>query len=268
MYDYQQYAAYLVMQGKADGTIRNYIPFYTSWLDWCATEGADPTAFDPLEVRAWSRSIHPSRSMRDLAGAAIYHACQMYGVESVSDAVMRPRAPKPQPDALSDDDAIKLERHAHLMGRAGTAVLVGLYTAARRASIAGMEWQYVGEETIKWYRPKNRDWHEVPLHPVLREHLEPRRCGQWLFPGRWGGHIAPGTMNEWVRKVGEAAGVGYVKPKQLRSTAATIINEVTGDVRAAQVFLGHTKITTTQIYTRVSEKRLRAACHALDQLAS
>lgn len=103
------------------------------------------------------------------------------------------------------------------------------------------------------------------LATVLERRFDPD--GMWVFPGRWGGHVSPAQIWTWVKTVSEDAGLGKVTPHMLRRTALTEINEVTGDLRAAQLFAGHAKPETTALYTRVSERRLTAAADALSWVA-
>ena len=57
-------------------------------------------------------------------------------------------------------------------------------------------------------------------------------------------------------------GKGYSTHK-LRHTAATLMyNEGNVDVRALKDILGHEQLSTTQIYTHVSDKKLEAAMEA------
>lgn len=172
---------------------------------------------------------------------------------------------------MPDDQARALVREALDGGGVeGSAVLVGLYTAARRSEIAGMEWERVefAAGRITFWRDKTRDWHTVPLHPVLHDHLEGRHVPgeQWLFPGRWGGHVSPATIWAWVREVAERAGVGKVTPHQLRHTALTLMNDRSKDLRATQEVAGHVKPETTSRYTHVHEQRMREVIGQLDYL--
>ena len=266
--DREQYAAYLAIEGLADSSIRMYVSLWTRWCDWATTSQRDPLAPDPLAVRAWATSLPGSSSTRSQARAAVGHACRALGLDDVSSAIPVPRAPRRHSKALSEAATVRLARCAHSAGIAGVAVLVGLYTAARRSEIATLSWPRIDLDggTVTLVRPKTRDLHRVPLHPVLSEVLGKRRIpgAMWVFNGRHGGHIAPAMVWEWVISVGEQAEVGHVTPHVLRHTALTWANDRTHDLRAVQDLAGHTNPAVTARYTRTSTDAMRAVVDSLD----
>jgi site-specific recombinase XerD len=80
--------------------------------------------------------------------------------------------------------------------------------------------------------------------------------GGWLFPGRV------------VRAAAQAAGITKrVSPHTLRHSFATHLLEQGVDIRVIQTLLGHAKLDTTALYTRVANTTIRAVTSPLDRLA-
>lgn len=262
-----QLAAYLTLAGLSEASVRNYCALYLRWCDWSIAAGRDPARLDPLAVRAWAAQLPGGRSLRAQARAVIGHACRATGQADTSAAIPLPRHPRPASRALPPAQAAQLVAAAHRAGLAGVAVLVALYTAARRSEVASLSWRRVdlGARTVILERPKTRDLHRVPLHSQLAEVLEPRRVPgeRWVFPGRHGGHVAPATVWSWVGEVAEAAGLERVTPHQLRHTALTVANDATGDLRAVQTLAGHTDPAQTALYTRASSEAVARAVAAI-----
>ncbi len=70
--------------------------------------------------------------------------------------------------------------------------------------------------------------------------------------------LEPQAIERIVRNIAAAAGiVKKVTPHTLRHTFATELLKNGADIRSVQEMLGHASITTTQIYTHLTNKRLK-----------
>jgi site-specific recombinase XerD len=93
--------------------------------------------------------------------------------------------------------------------------------------------------------------------------------GGWLFPGR--NPVEPLSARQLGRVVhaaAQAAGITKrVSPHTLRHSFATHLLEQGVDIRVIQTLLGHAKLDTTALYTRVANTTIRAVTSPLDRLA-
>ena len=95
-------------------------------------------------------------------------------------------------------------------------------------------------------------------------------ASKWLFPSFGeSGHLTRQHFARDLKELAAAAGLSprLVSPHVLRHAFASHLLHNGADLRIVQTLLGHTDISTTQIYTHVVEERLKSLVRDLHPLA-
>ncbi|KKQ60141.1 MAG: tyrosine type site-specific recombinase [Parcubacteria group bacterium GW2011_GWC1_38_22] len=104
------------------------------------------------------------------------------------------------------------------------------------------------------------------LIPILKKQLALKKSNDYLFTGAGGnGHLTTASAEKIVKKAVEAAEIiKKVSCHSLRHSFATHLLESGTSIRYIQELLGHSKIETTQIYTKVASNNLQTIKSPLD----
>ena len=264
-----EYRDWLIALGLSFKTVQNYLLRIGQAQDRCNTNGVSLDVITPKQVSDLASTFPLSASTRRQLRTSLTHWWAM--VERPNPPVKAIRVPKqPQAhcralDPIEARDLVKTSLGWHPNG---TAVLSGLYLALRVAEISSMRWdRFDLEMTSYTVLGKGDRTHTLPVHPLLRDELEPlrRRRGEWVFPGSRGReHVTAATVRGWVNDAAVEAGVGKIQTHQLRHTALATANDATGDLRSVADFARHIRVETTMIYTRTTWSRLESVADALD----
>ena len=129
-----------------------------------------------------------------------------------------------------------------------------------------------GRMMLRVEQGKGQRDRDVMLSPrlleLLREWWKAARPRVWLFPGQNPiNPVTPRQLNRAVTVAKDLAGISKrVSPHTLRHSFATHLLEQGVDIRVIQVLLGHAKLETTALYTRVAVSTVRDIKSPLDRL--
>lgn len=271
-------------KGASSHTVRSYrddLAVFEQFLAKTLGEGADPLALDARRLRAYSAWLSgngyaPSTVARRLASLrSFYRFHRRRGTVAAdpSAGLRNPKQPKrlPEPlradqvvgllDGIPTDDALGVRDRAMFETLYGGGLRVGELVTL---DVADLDL----EEGLARVRGKGRRERLAPIGPTASEWLArwlavrvPGRVGEpAVFLNRYGKRLTTrsvGRLFEGYLKGRDLDGAS--SPHTLRHSFATHLLDGGADLRSVQELLGHRRLTTTQIYTHVSQERLRDA---------
>ena len=181
--------------------------------------------------------------------------------------------PRKAPVVLSQEEVARLlEAAPSLKYKAALSVAYG--AGLRVSEVANLKVSDIDSERmmLRVEQGKGQRDRYVMLSPqlleLLRDWWHAARPPVWLFPGQ--NPINPITarqLNRAVTAAKDLAGVSKrVSPHTLRHSFATHLLEQGVDIRVIQVLLGHAKLETTALYTRVAVSTVRDIKSPLERL--
>jgi integrase/recombinase XerD len=184
------------------------------------------------------------------------------------------REPRKLPVVLSPEEVARLLDAAP--GLKYKAALSVAYGAGLRANeVISLKVSDIDSTrmVIRVEQGKGRKDRYVMLSPhlltLLRAWWKTARPQGWLFPGR--DRVQPMTTRQLNRACHAAAQMAEIDKRvslhTLRHSFATHLLEQNIDVRVIQVLLGHAKLDTTALYTRVATKTISAVMSPLEHIA-
>ena len=184
------------------------------------------------------------------------------------------REPRKLPVVLSPEEVARLLNAAPGL-RYKAALSVAYGAGLRAAEVVSLKISDIDSKRmiVRVEQGKGRKDRNVMLSTSLLELLRTwwrtARPEGWLFPGQ--NPVNPMTtrqLNRACHAAAQAAGIDRnVSPHTLRHSFATHLLEQNVDIRVIQVLLGHAKLDSTALYTRVATKTIQRVMSPLEHIA-
>lgn len=273
-------------RGRSANTLAAYRRDLSSYAQWLAGRGltlrtVDRASLDRFVNERRASGAAASSVARQLAALRMLHrflAEEGIRADDPAADVEGVRVPAGIPHPLTEDEVSAL-----LGAVVGTdpvstrdrALLEFLYaTGARISEACGLSLSDIDRDhrVVRLFGKGSKE-RLVPFGRVAdaamgewlsggREHLEPLRWArrgdqEAVFLNTRGARLTRQAAWALVRKYGELVGLAErLSPHVLRHSCATHLLDHGADLRIVQEMLGHASISTTQVYTKVSQERL------------
>lgn len=270
------------VRGLSPHTVRAYGGDMARFSEWAQRTGVDPLSATHRQLRGYLAELNRAGYSRKTVARRLSSVRTFYGFLIDSDVITfdpsavlsAPRAPRRLPKVIASPELTALLDAPDLSTPAGLrdkAILELLYAAGLRVSelcdldLADVDFPR-GSVTVMGKGSKQR---MVPVHSYAlesirhytksaRPELEGTKKCDALFLSARGNRLSADAVRRLFKRYLAAVGApGAMSPHAMRHTFATHLLEAGADLRTVQELLGHVALSTTQIYTHLSMKRLQ-----------
>ncbi|MGH8493945.1 MAG: site-specific tyrosine recombinase XerD [Moraxellaceae bacterium] len=280
MAELRQFRSKLVVEGLSRHSIAGYLTDLRKLAQW-----ADGRSLLQLEQDDLARYIHdlqaegshPRSRARFLSATRRFYRFHLAQNRIASDPTLNLESPKlgrPLPKDMSEAEVEALLAAPLTetpLGLRDRAMLELLYACGLRVSelvglrvdqpnLRGGFVRVTGKGSKERLVPMNEEAMEwlVKYVEEARPMLVAGNATDALFPSREGEFMARQTFWHRIKQLGKAAGIGRnLSPHTLRHAFATHLLNHGADLRVVQMLLGHSDLSTTQIYTHIANQRLK-----------
>ncbi len=263
-------------------TVAAYRRDLRKFSDFCtARELTDLGTVRHEELRFFSATLHRKGAASSSIRRCLSAVRSLYAWLMQSDRVREnpvqevrpPRSPKRLPHTLDTDQAqhfldARTPEPGRLDGRDRAIMELFYSSGLRLAELVRLDLEHLNaDRSLVTVTGKGEKTRIVPVGTAARralgtwlqqrQELGPNPGEQALFLSSRGQRIHPRTVQERLALHGRKHGLPQrVHPHALRHSCATHLLESSGDLRMVQEMLGHSDISSTQIYTHLDFQHL------------
>ncbi len=269
-------------RGLSDNTLSSYRRDLRQFDDWLANRGGTVLSADRSALQAYlgarlRRGASPRSAARFMSCVRGFYRYLLREGRVTEDPTLdldSPRLGRPLPRSLSEPDVERL-LEAPEIGSAlefrDRTMLELLYACGLRVSeLISLELSQLGlnQGVVRVFGKGGKE-RLVPMGEEalswLQRYLEQARCelvrgspSEIVFPSRRGAPMTRQAFWYRIKLYARRAGIAQpLSPHTLRHAFATHLLNHGADLRVVQMLLGHSDLSTTQIYTHVARQRLQ-----------
>jgi len=274
--------------GLATATLASYRQDMTRFFGWCGEKKLLPDSVVRSDIERYLAEQFAAQARASSVNRRLSTLKRFYGwrvdagqlEKNPCDLIDAPRNARYLPKNLSETQVEALlaaPDTATPLGERDRAMLETLYASGLRVSeLVGLRLIQVNlEQGVVKILGKGSKERLVPLGEIavtwIKQHLTSSRAF-WLIPPKRSDYLFLTARGEpmtrqafWyiIKRHAVSAGISAdaLSPHTLRHAFATHLINHGADLRVVQMLLGHTDITTTQIYTHVARERLKHIHH-------
>ncbi|MGV8082661.1 MAG: tyrosine recombinase XerC [Coriobacteriia bacterium] len=279
-----RYLTHLKVERGASGhTVRAYATDLAKYLEWAerCSEG-DPIEIGHRQVRAYAAEMDAARYSRKTIARRLSSLRSFFAYlvqegiiqSEPASVIAAPKVPRRLPSVVPSDAVLAMLEApdpSRPPGLRDRAVLELLYaTGCRVSELSGLRLRDVDLDA-GYIRVLGKGSKErlVPVYPkalsALNAYLvterplfaRPQSPDNVFLSTRGLALSSDAVRRLFKRYLGIAGGPESLSPHAMRHTFATDLLERGADLRTVQELLGHVALSTTQIYTHLSMKRLQ-----------
>jgi integrase/recombinase XerD len=271
-------------RGLSENTLAAYRRDLSLFEEWLAAQADQPLlAANASHIQSYlgqklRHGAAPRSSARFLSAARSFYRWALRVGQIVDDPTLRIESPKqgrPLPKSLSETDVEQLLSAPDLelaLEFRDRTMLELLYACGLRVSeLVGLQVEQVGlnqgivrvvgkggKERLVPMGEEALDW-LVKYMRGPRVELLRGQSSNVLFPSNRSREMTRQTFWYRIKIYGKRAGIQrHLSPHTLRHAFATHLLNHGADLRVVQMLLGHSDLSTTQIYTHVASQRMQA----------
>lgn len=277
----REFLAYMqVEKGLARNSLESYKRDLARLEKWAGARGQSVESLTRKDLRVWiadlsREGLSPASIARAVSAArGLFRFLMLDGHIQTHPAedLHTPQGNSHLPRFLTEEEMERLLAAADVSTDEGLrerAMLELMYAAGLRVSeLVGLKRTDVNLEAgLVACHGKGSKERRVPIGKSatywLQQYMAVRARSlkthsSYLFINSQGGPLTRAFAWAMIKRLAARAGLDHVSPHTLRHSFATHLLQRGADSRSVQALLGHSDISTTQIYTHITDRHMRA----------